>query len=312
MRPPTRTWAGELTRIHRWAAAACRRGRDFLALTKPRVVLMVLVTTSAGFYLGSWEVPDWFRLLQTLIGTALAAGGTIALNQYLERDVDARMERTRLRPLPSGRLQPTEGLAFGAAITGGGLLYLMLTGGPLSALVTAVTVGSYLFAYTPLKRKSPLSTVVGAIPGALPPMIGWVAARDGFGLEAWVLSAILFFWQIPHSLAIASLYRDDYARANIRFLPVVDRDGGGTGRPIVSNCFALLIVGLMPTLTGVAGSVYFFGALALGVAFLGCGIDLAISRSAGAARRLLLASLVYLPVLLALMALDKVPSSPWS
>jgi protoheme IX farnesyltransferase len=273
---------------------------------------MVLVTTSAGFYLGSWEVPDWFRLLQTLIGTALAAGGTIALNQYLERDVDARMERTRLRPLPSGRLQPTEGLAFGAAITGGGLLYLMLTGGPLSALVTAVTVGSYLFAYTPLKRKSPLSTVVGAIPGALPPMIGWVAARDGFGLEAWVLSAILFFWQIPHSLAIASLYRDDYARANIRFLPVVDRDGGGTGRPIVSNCLALIIVGLMPTLTGVAGSVYFFGALALGVAFLGCGIDLAISRSTGAARRLLLASLVYLPVLLALMALDKVPSSPWS
>lgn len=312
MRPPTGTWAGELTRIHRWAAAACRRGRDFLALTKPRVVLMVLVTTSAGFYLGSWEVPDWFRLLQTLIGTALAAGGTIALNQYLERDVDARMERTRLRPLPGGRLRPTEGLAFGAAITGGGLLHLMLTGGPLSALVTAVTVGSYLFAYTPLKRKSPLSTVVGAIPGALPPMIGWVAARDGFGLEAWVLSAILFFWQIPHSLAIASLYRDDYARANIRFLPVVDRDGGGTGRPIVSNCFALLIVGLMPTLTGVAGSVYFFGALALGVAFLGCGIDLAISRSAGAARRLLLASLVYLPVLLALMALDKVPSSPWS
>jgi protoheme IX farnesyltransferase len=269
---------------------------------------MVLVSTSVGFYLGSGVHADWMRLLQALFGTALAAGGTIALNQYLERDVDARMERTRLRPLPDGRLQPVEALTFGAAITVGGLLYLLVAVGALSALLTAITVTSYLFAYTPLKRRTPFSTILGAIPGALPPMIGWVAARDGFGLEAWVLFAILFLWQIPHSLAIASLYRDDYARADIRFLPVVDRDGRSTGRSIVSNCFALLIVGLMPTLTGAAGSIYFFGALALGVAFLGCGIDLAISRSAGAARRLLFASLVYLPALLALMALDKIPS----
>ena len=290
----------ERTRVQRQAA-------DFLALTRPRVVLMVLVTTLVGFYLASSSVPDYVRLLQTLIGMALAAGGTLALNQYLERDVDARMERTRLRPLPDGRLQPPEALAFGAAITGAGVLYLALGVNVLSGLVTAISVGSYLFLYTPLKRKTSLCSVVGAIPGALPPVIGWGAARGALPLEAWVLFAILFLWQIPHSLAIARLYRDDYARAGIRLLPVVEPDGGSTGRQIVSNCLALLAVGLLPTLIGLAGSIYFFAALALGIAFLGCGIGLAISRSEAAARRLLFASLVYLPAQLLLMALDKVP-----
>ena len=290
----------------RWAPGG-RRAGDFLALTRPRVVVMVLVTTLVGFYLASWGVPDYVRLLQTLIGTGLAASGTLALNQYLERDVDARMGRTRLRPLPDGRLQPTEALAFGAGIAGGGVFYLALGVNVLSGLVTAISVGSYLFLYTPLKRRTPLCTIVGAVPGALPPVIGWGAARGELSLEAWVLFAILFLWQIPHSLAIARLYRDDYARAGIQLLPVVEPDGRSTGRQIVSNCLALLGVGLLPTLIGLAGLVYFFAALALGIVFLCCGISLAISCSERAARRLLFASLVYLPAALLLLALDKVP-----
>ena len=284
-----------------------RRAADFAALTKPRVVLMVLLTTFVGFYLGSPVMPNYTALLQTLIGTALAAGGTLALNQFLEREVDAQMERTRLRPLPDGRLQPTEALAFGAAITATGLLYLSISVNTLSGLVAAIIAGSYLFLYTPLKRKTPLCSVVGAIPGALPPVIGWAAARGGLGIEAWVLFAIMFLWQLPHTLAIARLYRDDYARAGIRVLPVIDEDGRITGRQIVSNCMALLVVGLLPTLIGFAGSVYFLGALGLGAGLLGCGVALALSRSTADARRLVFASIVYLPALLVLMALDKVP-----
>ncbi len=286
---------------------ARRRAVDFAALTKPRVVLMVLVTTFVGFYLGSPVMPNYAALLQTLIGTALAAGGTLALNQFLEREVDAQMERTRLRPLPDGRLQPTEALAFGAGITATGLLYLSISVNMLSGLVAAIIVGSYLFLYTPLKRKTPLCSVVGAVPGALPPVIGWAAARGELGLEAWVLFSILFLWQLPHTLAIARLYRDDYARAGIRVLSVVDPDGRITGRQIVSNCLALLVVGLLPTLIGFAGSVYFLGALGLGAGLLGCGVALALSRSTADARRLVFASIVYLPALLVLMALDKVP-----
>lgn len=288
-----------LTQARRWAA-------DFLALTKPRVVLMVLVTTLVGFYLGSSGGPDYGGLLATLVGTALAAGGTIALNQFLEREVDARMERTRLRPLPDGRLQPLEALAFGAAITSAGLLLLTFAVNALSGLVAAGIVFSYLFLYTPLKRRTSLCSVVGAVPGALPPVIGWAAARGELGLGGWLLFAILFLWQIPHSLAIASLYREDYARAGLRLLPVLEPDGRSTGRQVVSHCLALLAVSLLPTLTGLAGSVYFIAALAFGAAFLGCGIGLAVSRSAAAARRLLWASLVYLPALLVVMALDKV------
>ncbi|MFQ5802620.1 MAG: heme o synthase [Candidatus Methylomirabilales bacterium] len=280
---------------------------DFLALTRPRVVMMVLITTFVGFYLASVGGPDYGRLFHTLAGMALAVGGTLALNQYLERDGDARMKRTRLRPLPAGRLQPTQALGFGVAITGGGLLYLAVAVNVLSTAVTAFSVASYLFVYTPLKRKTSLCSVVGAVPGALPPVVGWAAARGALGLEAWVLFGILFLWQIPHSLAIARLYRDDYARAGIRVLPVVEPDGGSTGRQIVSNCLALLAVGLLPTLIGLAGSVYFVGAMVLGLMFLGCGIVLAISRSEASARLVLFASLVYLPAQLGLMALDKVP-----
>jgi protoheme IX farnesyltransferase len=268
---------------------------------------MVLVTTFVGFYLGSLRVLNWSRLLQTLIGTALAAGGTLALNQYFERDVDARMERTRLRPLPEGRLQPVEVLIFGVTLAIAGPLYLTLAVNTLSGLVTAFIVLSYLFLYTPLKQRSPLCSIVGAIPGALPPVIGWVAAHGDLGLGAWMLFAILFLWQLPHSLAIAILYREDYARAGIRVLPVIEPDGGSTGRLIVCSSLGLLLVSLLPTLAGLAGSVYFITAFVLGVAFLGSGFVVASRRSAETARYLLLASLVYLATLLVAMAFDKAP-----
>lgn len=291
--------AADMTRAQRVLA--------FLELGKPRVVLMVLITTFVGFYLGSQGMPDYLRLLPTLIGTALAATGTLALNQYMERDVDAKMQRTRLRPLPDGRLQPPDALAFGAITTLAGLVYLAVAVNTVSAAVTTVITVSYLFLYTPLKRRTPLCSIVGAVPGALPPLTGWVAARGTFGIEAWILFAILFLWQLPHSLAIARLYRDDYARAGIRLLPVVEPDGKSTGRQIVTNCLALLVVGLLPTLVGLAGPVYFVAAFVLGALFLGYGVAFALSRTVTAARQLMFASLLYLPAILLVMALDKVP-----
>jgi protoheme IX farnesyltransferase len=288
------------------AVQAARRVADFLALTKPRVVLMVLVTTAVGFYLGSPAAMALVRLLHTLLGTALAAAGTIALNQYLEREGDALMERTRRRPLPAGRLDPLEALAFGVLITAGGLAYMALAVDPLGAMVNAVVAASYLFVYTPLKRRTTLCTLAGAVSGALPPVTGWVAARGEFGAGAWILFAILFLWQIPHSLAIGRMYREDYARAGIRLLPVVEPDGVSTGRQVVSYCLALMPVGLLPTLIGMAGSVYFAAALALGAVFLAAGIGLARAGSLVAARRLVFVSLAYLPAVLLLMAADKV------
>ncbi len=288
-------------------SGGCRRAVDFVELTKPRVTLMVLMTTFVGFYLGSEPVPDYLRMVYTLIGTALAAGGTLALNQFLEREADALMQRTRHRPLPDGRLQPIEAFLFGLLLTAGGLVILTATVNPASALVTAFITGSYLLFYTPLKQKTPVCSIVGAIPGALPPVIGWAAARGELGIGAWVLFAILFLWQIPHTLAIARLYRDDFAKAGIRFLPVVDPDGESTARQIISHCLALLAVSLLPNLIGLAGSLYFFIALLLGAGFVAAGTRLAIARSLTAARRLLFASLIYLPLLLVVMALDRVP-----
>ena len=298
MTPPTQTLEMALPRER-------RRAVEFLVLTKPRVLVMVLVTTFIGYYLGSPEARDHLRLFLTLVGTGLAAAGTLALNEFLERDIDALMDRTRSRPLPGGRLSPMEALLFGATTTALGLGYLTLAVSPLAGLVTAVTVVLYLFVYTPLKLRTSLCMVVGAIPGALPPVTGWVAARGEFGIGAWVLFSILFLWQLPHTLAIARLYREDYARAGIQVLPVVDPDGTSTERQIVAGCFALLAVGLLPTLIGLAGPVYFFGALGLGGALLACGVAQALSRSASAARRLMFASVLYLPALLGLMAIDK-------
>jgi len=265
-----------------------------------------MVTTAVGYYVGLTGAPDYARLVHLLIGTLLAAGGTLALNQYWERDVDARMERTRARPLPDGRLAPLEALLFGGAVTLGGLAYLGALVSTLSLVVTALTTALYLFAYTPLKLRTPLCTIVGAVPGALPPVTGWVASRDDLGVGAWVLFGIMFLWQLPHTLAIARLYRDDYARAGVRLLPVVDAEGTSTERQIVTGCLALLAVSLLPTLIGLAGPIYFVGAFLLGAAFVVLGARQALAPSAGSARRVLLASLLYLPVLLALLAFDKV------
>ena len=288
-------------------AGVARRAADFFELTKPRVVLMVLVTALVGFYLGSERVPNYLRLLDMLFGTAFAAAGTLALNQFLERDTDALMERTRRRPLPDGRVQPREAVWFGSALTIGGLAYLALAVNIESSWVTALIATSYLFCYTSMKHRSSLYMLVGAVPGALPPVIGWAAARADFDVAAWVLFAIMFLWQVPHTLAIARLYREDYARAGIQFLPVVEPDGGSTNRQIVSHCAALLAVSLLPTLLGSAGAIYFTVAFILGIGFLVSGIRLATESTPGRARRLLFASLIYLPVLLLVMALDRVP-----
>jgi protoheme IX farnesyltransferase len=287
--------------------AVLRRATDFFELTKPRIVLMVLVTAFVGFYVGSEKVPDYVRLLQMLFGTALAAAGTLALNQFLERDTDAMMERTRRRPLPDGRVQPREALWFGILVTMAGLAYLALAVNIESAWVTAAITLSYLLLYTPIKRKSSLCMLVGAVPGALPPVIGWVAARGDFEVDAWVLFAIMFLWQVPHTLAIARLYREDFARAGIQFLPVIEPEGSSTNRQIISHCAALLAVSLLPTLLGLAGAVYFVVAFVLGVGFLASGVSLAMDSSLDKARRLLFASLIYLPALLLVMALDRVP-----
>ena len=287
-------------------ANVMRRAADFFELAKPRVVLMVLITAFVGFYVGSDAVPNYLELLQMLFGTALAAGGTLALNQYLERDTDSVMARTRHRPLPDGRLQPREAACFGMLITLAGLVYLALAVNWMSACVTAVITVSYLLFYTPLKRKSSLCMLVGAVPGALPPVIGWVAARGTLTVDAWVLFAIMFLWQVPHTLAIARLYRDDYAKAGIQFLPVIDPDSGSTDRQIISHSAALWAVSLLPTLLGFAGAIYFVAAFVLGVAFLASGVRLAMNSNLLRARRLLYASLIYLPALLLIMALDRV------
>ncbi len=291
--PPSK----QVTFVHRVA--------DFIELVKPRLVVMILITTAAGFYLGAQQTVDWLRCLHTLVGAGLTAAGVLGLNQYLERDVDAQMKRTQERPLPGGRMHPLTALLIGSVLTGGGMLYLTIWVNMLSGFVISLIVVSYLFLYTPLKRKTSLCTLIGAVPGALPPVVGWVAARGSLTGEAWVLFTILFLWQIPHSLAIAYIYREDYANAGFRLLPVIHPDGTSTCRQIVVNCVALLGIGLLPTLYNIAGSVYFFTALLSGVGFLAVGIYLARTRSVKAARYLLYASLLYLPLVFVTMALDK-------
>ncbi len=282
-----------------------QRIADVIELSKPRLVVMILITTAAGFYLGA-RTFEWLRCLHTLIGAGLTAAGVLGLNQYLERDADALMERTQERPIPDGRMGPLTALLIGAVFTGSGMLYLTFIVNVLSGFVISLIVVSYLFLYTPLKRKTSLCTLVGAVPGALPPVVGWVAARGSLTGEAWVLFTILFLWQLPHSLAIAYIYREDYAKAGFRLLPVIHPDGASTCRQIAFNCVALLGIGLLPTLYGIAGSIYFFTALVSGLAFLGVGIYLARTRSVKAARYVLYASLLYLPLVFITMALDKV------
>ena len=279
--------------------------RDLVALSKPRVLLMVLASTLAGYFVALDGRPDLARVIHVLIGTFMAAGGTLALNQYVERDVDALMERTRRRPLPDHRLQPLEALLFAGVLTSAGVMYLAVSVGIAVAGLTLATTILYLGAYTPLKTRSALCMLVGAVPGALPPVTGWLAARGELGLGAAMLFAIVFLWQLPHTLAIALLYRDDYARAGVRVLPVVDAHGTVSDRQIVTSTLALLGVSVLPTAIGISGTAYFATACALGLGLLGFGLAHASTPSLASARRVLLATLLYLPLLLAVLALDR-------
>ncbi len=280
-----------------WVAG---RLADFVALTKPRLNMLVVATTVAGYYLGS-DTLQPLVLLHTVIGTALVAGSAAAFNEIFERDTDALMRRTLTRPLPAGRLGV--GAATWFAITLGivGLLELSVGANALAAGVACVTLVSYAAVYTPLKRRTSLATLIGGIPGGLPPMIGWAAANGSLSAGAWALFAIVFLWQMPHFLAIAWLCRGDYARAGLPMLPVVEPDGRSTSQQVVLYAAVLLPVSLAPTLIGLAGRVYFAGALALGAGFLALGLRFAMRRDNQAARRLFLGSISYLPLLLGLM-----------
>jgi protoheme IX farnesyltransferase len=283
------------------------RAHAYAALTKPDVSFLVLMTTAAGYYMGVRGAVDWLHLIQTVFATMLIAAGTAALNHYIERDSDRYMRRTAGRPLPSGVLQPREALWFGIVLSVAGALDLYFTAGPLAAGLGVATCLSYLLAYTPLKKRTVWATFVGAFPGAIPPMIGWVAATGSLDRGAWLLFGILFFWQFPHFHAIAWMYREDYARAGILMLPVVDREGTRTFRQIILTAAALVGVSLLPAIVGLAGVVYFFGALVVSVALLQVCLWAATSKTNVRAKWLMHATVMHIPVLLGLMVYDKIP-----
>lgn len=283
--------------------------RDYISLTKPRITWLILMSTGVGYFFGLrgvsfWQI-HWWAVLHTIIGTGLIASGTAALNQWYEREADAKMRRTAQRPIPAGRLNANRALAFGVALSIAGFAELAWFVNLLSGLLGMATLASYLFLYTPLKQRSWLSTTVGAFPGAMPPMIGFAAASGTLTREAWVLFAILFLWQFPHFYAIAWMYRDDYARANIRMLPVVEPDGQSTARQMIFYASLLIPVSLAPGLLGMSGKLYLLGALALGVWFLYSGVRAATERTILRARGVLLVSVFYLPLLYGLMLLDR-------
>jgi protoheme IX farnesyltransferase len=285
--------------------SARERFAAYMELTKPRITFLIVLTSAAGFALASSGSVNYRALISAMVGIGLLSSGIATLNQYMERDLDALMRRTATRPLPSGKLLPWEALAFGVGLTILAELYLAVLVNPLTALLGLTVIAGYLFAYTPLKTKTSLSTMVGAFPGAVPPLIGWAAARGSIGLEAWVLFAILFLWQFPHFLAIAWMYREDYSRAGILMLPVVEPDGRVTAQQIVVYTLLLLPVSLLPAAMGISGKVYLYGAIVLGLLFLYSSLRAAFSKSKQEARRLLLASVVYLPLLFILMVLDR-------
>jgi protoheme IX farnesyltransferase len=286
--------------------AARSRVSDFVALTKPRLNLLVIATAAAGYYLGTAGDLDLPGFLNTVGGTALVAGGASALNQVYERRADALMQRTRTRPLPDARLQVGEAGAFALALAVGGLLVLAAGANALAAMVALVTIVTYVACYTPLKMRTSLATVVGAIPGALPPMIGWAGATGTLSREAWILFAIVFLWQMPHFLAIAWLYREDYARAGFPMLPVIEPDGRSTGRQAAAYAAALLPVSLAPTVTGLTTPLYFAGALVLGLVFLALAVRFAWRLERPDARWLFFGSIIYLPLLWILMIATRV------
>lgn len=279
---------------------------DCLALTKPRVTLLVMLTAVAACYVGATSPLRAGNLLALALGTGLLAGGTAALNQLWERRTDALMARTAARPLPAGRLQPPPAAFFGAVVGATGLLLLGYRVNWLCAELGLATTALYLFAYTPLKFKSPISTLVGAFPGAGPILMGWAAAQGRLGLGAWILFGIQFLWQFPHFLAIAWLYREQYQRAGIRMLPVVDENGAETSRQVLLYCLALIPLSLAPSVVGLTGTLYFAGALALGCGLLAYGARCVRERSRASYRALLRASVLYLPLLFALMAFNRV------
>lgn len=279
---------------------------DLWSLTKPGITRLVLVTTGVGFYLGGSGSLDLALMLHALLGTGLLAAGTNALNQYAERRADAQMKRTRARPLPAGRLKESTALAFSTGISVAGAVYLVALVNLLTAALGTASLLIYIFIYTPLKRRTWLCTVVGAVPGAIPPMMGWTAATGRLDALAWVLFGIVFLWQMPHFFAIGWLYKQDYARAGFPMLPVIDDEGKRTARQIIAYTVALVVVSLLTTVMGLTGAIYFSGALTLGLAFLVLGLALARTRTGLSARRLFLGSVLYLPVLLILMVVDKV------
>jgi len=275
---------------------------DYLALTKPRITLMVVLTSLFGFYLASSGPVDGVLLANLLVGTALSCAGAGALNMAMERRADGAMHRTRNRPIPSGRVPMGTAISFGGILATAGVALLAVKVNALTAGLSAATLVLYLLVYTPLKSRTSLCTVIGAIPGALPPVMGWAAARGSLDAGAWALFGVLFFWQLPHFLAIAWMYREDYARAGYPMLPVVDPEGGSTARQVVLQTLALVVISLAPVGLGIAGGAYLAGASALGFAFLAFGLAFALVRSRERARRLFLASLAYLPGLLGLLA----------
>ncbi len=297
--------AGEILTVPETASAWARTA-DFLELTKPRITLLVVVTTLIGFYVGSRVSIPFLLLCHTLLGTALVASGASALNQYLERHLDALMFRTLNRPLPAGRLHSGEALSFAVLISSAGMIYLFAFVNPLTSLLSALTFLGYLFLYTPLKTRTWLSTVIGAVPGALPTAMGWAAVNNRLTAGAWVLFAIVFFWQLPHFYAIGWMYREDYARAGFPMLPIIDLSGSRTGRQVNLYIVALIAATVLPFLMGLTGYAYLGGALALGILFLAYGAVFARLRDRNSARRLFLVSVCYLPILLVLMALDKI------
>jgi protoheme IX farnesyltransferase len=282
------------------------RSEVFLELIKPRITVMVLLTVAVGYFCATPADASVVGLLHVLIGTALSCSGSGALNQYFERDVDLFMDRTRFRPLPAQRISTGTAALLGAALSLAGVLYLAAQVSALSAAVNAATILSYLFLYTPMKRVHPLSTLAGAVPGALPPVIGWAAASGSIGAGAVVLFAILFLWQVPHFLAIGRMYREDYAKAGFPMLVVIDRSGDATSRLMLLYAVVLLPVSLLLVRTGAAGHLYFWSALAAGILYAVAAWKAGQDRSREAARRLLLASVMYLPLLFAALMAEHV------
>lgn len=277
---------------------------DYISLTKPRLNFLVVLTSAAGYYLGVTGTVNLIQMAQAVVGTALVAGGSAVLNQVYERDTDARMRRTRLRPLPDQRVAPTEATIYGLVLSLVGVGILAVSTNWVAAALAAATLAIYLVVYTPMKRTSNLSTLVGAVPGALPAVIGWSAARGDIAIGGWTLFAIVFLWQIPHFMAIAWMYRDDYRSAGFPMLPVVEPDGLRTGQQALLYAAALLPVSIGPTVVGVAGWVYFWLALVLGIVLLVLSARFARERSERAARTLFFASIIYLPLIWAAMVLD--------